>query len=769
MDTRLKNSHRIGVFLCVFLVTAAALLTVLAYPYIQEKAAQWHAGYEQSVEESSRTEHSASIQIMNSIYQAWREQKQKEAGKILTPSQVFLPGLDEKIRQEESAQADDAISGEETWEEDTWDDSQNSTYDAYYYEDLQSTMDSVGQEWQSFAREYSQILPYEMMDSQGKLLGSNVENPSVFFSQKLENGQMRLTLHFDESGAMEVKSVDGPDVNRDRMGNLMTNFQFYDPLEQRVSGDYRYSGVAFSGPRDVTYVYQFDLSDFRYIDGPTTPALHDYVSSGGYYGVVAVIGGILALLAFILPAIRPLGLGERRGSRLSFEPMCVLGFCWTALVCGGVPAGMIELTVQGEIIRELTEAGILPAAAEVLEFLANLAVWMFTYGILFWMAVSTGSVLRLGLWRYLKERTWTLRFCRFIKRWVVRCLNPFNEVDWHSNSTKAIGKAVIANFIILALISLLWFAGIGVLVIYSLVLFVLIQRYWKQMQEKYDVLLNAINQMAEGNLDVDVTENLGLFEPLKEQLARVRQGFKKAVDQEVKSERTKTELITNVSHDLKTPLTAIITYVNLLKQPGITKEEQDSYIDVLEQKSMRLKVLIEDLFEVSKASSGSVNLHLEPVDLVSLIKEVRLELSERIAGCGIDFRWKLPEEKVIANLDGQRTYRIFENLLVNITKYAMPNTRAYVTLETQEGWVVITLMNISAAEVTVSPQELMERFVRGDESRNTEGSGLGLAIAKSFTELQDGTMELSVEGDLFRVGLRWKMMEEPASEESRED
>ena len=124
---------------------------------------------------------------------------------------------------------------------------------------------------------------------------------------------------------------------------------------------------------------------------------------------------------------------------------------------------------------------------------------------------------------------------------------------------------------------------------------------------------------------------------------------------------------------------------------------------------------------------------------------------------------------MIANLDGQRTYRIFENLLVNITKYAMPNTRAYVTLETQEGWVVITLMNISAAEVTVSPQELMERFVRGDESRNTEGSGLGLAIAKSFTELQDGTMELSVEGDLFRVVLRWKMMEEPASEESRED
>ena len=760
MDTRSRNSHKIGVGLCVFLVTAAALLTVLAYPYMQEKATRWHTGYEQSMEESSRTEQSASIQIMNSIYQAWREQKQKEAGQILTPSQVFLPGLEEKIRQKQSGQGSDTVSSEETWE-----DSQNLSYDAYYYEDLQATMDSVGQEWQSFAREYSQILSYEMTDSQGNILGSNVENPSAFFSRKLENGQIRLTLRFDESGAMEVKSVDGPDVNRDRMGNLMTNYQFYDPLELRLSGDYRYSGVVFSGPKDVTYVYQFDLNDFRYLDGPTTPMLHDYVSSGGYYGVVVIIGGILALIAFVLPAIRPLGLGERRGSRLSFEPMCVLALCWAALVCGGVPAGMVELTARGEIIRELTDAGILPAAAEILEFLANLAVWMFVYGSLFWMAVSAGAVFRLGLWRYLKERTWTLRFCRFIKRWVVRCLNPFNEVDWHSNSTKAIGKAVLANFVILALISLLWFVGIGVLVIYSLVLFVLIQRYWKQMQEKYDVLLNAINQMAEGNLDVEITENLGLFEPLKEQLVRVRQGFKKAVDQEVKSERTKTELITNVSHDLKTPLTAIITYVNLLKQPGITEEERDSYIDVLEQKSMRLKVLIEDLFEVSKASSGTVNLNLEPVDLVSLIKEVRLELSERIAGCGVDFRWKLPEEKVIANLDGQRTYRIFENLLVNITKYAMLNTRAYVTLEKQEGFVVITLMNISAAEVTVSPQELMERFVRGDESRNTEGSGLGLAIAKSFTELQEGTMDLSIEGDLFRVVLRWKLLEEPAAEE----
>ena len=738
--------------MCVLLVTAASLLTVLAYPYIQEKASRWHAGYEQSVEESSRAEQEASVQIMNSIYQAWREQKQKEAGQILTPSQVFLPQLSQKLTKGLGAADGEGAASEE----DEFD------YYGYSYEELQSTMDSTGREWQSFAREYSQVLPYQMTDIQGNVLNSNVENPSAYFSKALGENQIRLSLHFDSSGAMEVKSVEGPETNRDRMGNLMTNYQFYDPLETRLSGDYRYSGVVFSGPKDVDFTYQFDLEDFRYPDSYGTSGLREYRNSGGYYGVVLTVGGILALIALVLPAVRPLGLGEGRFSRLSFEPMCFWALCWIAMIGEGLPAVMVELTAQGIILRELEEAGLLPALAEILEFLANLAVWIFVYGTMFWMALSTGAVFRLGLWRYLKERTWTLRFCRFVKRWVVRCLNPFNEVDWHANSTKAIGKAVLANFIIVTVISMLWFAGIGATVVYSIVLFFLIRRYWKQMEAKYDVLLNAINQMAQGNLDVEIEEDLGLFEPLKEQLVRVREGFKKAVDQEVASERTKTELITNVSHDLKTPLTAIITYVNLLKQPGITEEEKNSYIDVLEQKSMRLKALIEDLFEVSKASSGSVSMHLEPVDLVSLIKEVRLELSERIAGCGVDFRWKLPEEKVMVNLDGQRTYRIFENLLVNIMKYAMPGTRAYVNLEQQEGFVVVTLMNISASEISVSPQELMERFVRGDESRNTEGSGLGLAIAKSFTELQEGTMELSLEGDLFRVVLRWKMLGDEA-------
>ena len=403
------------------------------------------------------------------------------------------------------------------------------------------------------------------------------------------------------------------------------------------------------------------------------------------------------------------------------------------------------------------KAGFAKGAADMLTLLLNLLFWMVIYGVLCWGITCIRAVFTLGLWRYFKERTWLGRFLRWCKQWVCKGLDLFSNTDWESRSTRIIGKAVIANFIILALISCLWFWGIGALVIYSLVLFILLKKYWGQMQERYQLLLKGIHDMAEGDLDVEFAEDLGVFEPFKEQISHIRDGFKKAVAQEVKSEKTKSELITNVSHDLKTPLTAIITYINLLKQENITKEERDSYIEVLDRKSMRLKELIEDLFEISKANSGTVTLHLDSVDIVSLIKQVRYELADKIEASGVDFRFTLPDEKLTLRLDGQKTCRIFENLMVNITKYAMRGTRAYIQARREEGgYVAVTMRNISENELKVSPQELTDRFVRGDQSRNTEGSGLGLAIARSFTEAQGGTMELELEEDIFKVTVRWR-------------
>lgn len=255
-----------------------------------------------------------------------------------------------------------------------------------------------------------------------------------------------------------------------------------------------------------------------------------------------------------------------------------------------------------------------------------------------------------------------------------------------------------------------------------------------------------------------------MFDAFKAELEQVRTGFKKAVDEEVKSQRMKTELITNVSHDLKTPLTAIRTYIELLKKEDITEEERRSYIETLENKSMRLAVLIEDLFEVSKATSNNITLHPVEVDVVNLLKQVSIEHADAYEKRGLEVRWSVPEEKVLAQLDPQKTYRIFENLFGNIQKYAMEKSRVYVQVErinsrgenhVKPDQVEITIKNMSAEELHVASEELTERFVRGDASRNTEGSGLGLAIAKSFTEAQHGTLKIAVDGDLFKVVIRF--------------
>ena len=295
------------------------------------------------------------------------------------------------------------------------------------------------------------------------------------------------------------------------------------------------------------------------------------------------------------------------------------------------------------------------------------------------------------------------------------------------------------------------FAGYIVTALPLVVLFFLLRRRANRIQQDYAALLAAARRMAGGDLATPVEGDMGLFDPLKDELNQVRAGFEKAVAAEVRSQNMKTELITNVSHDLKTPLTAIITYVDLLKDPALSAEDRAKYIETLDKKSQRLKRLIEDLFEVSKAATRNVAMHYAEVDLAALLKQVQYELADKTEASGIDFRWQLPEERMPLVLDGQKTCRIFENLVVNITKYGMPGTRAYITLMPQEHGAQVVFKNISATELDFSAEEITDRFVRGDRSRNTEGSGLGLAIAKSFAELQGGTFSITVDGDLFKA------------------
>lgn len=371
----------------------------------------------------------------------------------------------------------------------------------------------------------------------------------------------------------------------------------------------------------------------------------------------------------------------------------------------------------------------------------------------------------------LKDRSFFCRYWRKIGRKLRKiCFRFYTEVvsyDIGTDAKRIIIKVLTVNFLILLVICSFWFAGIFGLLVYTVVIYFILKRYVMDIQEKYRRLLHATRSIAQGNLDTALYEDFGVFESYKAQLRQIQADFKKAVDEEVKSQRMKSELITNVSHDLKTPLTAIITYIDLLKEPGVTEEKRGEYLDILQKKANRLKILIEDLFEISKASSKTVSLQIVDVDICNLIRQAYLEQEDRVEAAHLNFKFTFPKERLILPLDSQKTYRIFDNLYTNIVKYALTGTRVYVTVRDTPDSVEVEMKNISAAELTMDPGELTERFVRGDDSRNTEGSGLGLAIAKSFAELQGGSMRLSFDGDLFKCLLTFKKSSAGKEEKQR--
>ncbi|UED80653.1 two-component sensor histidine kinase [Lysinibacillus sp. CD3-6] len=269
-------------------------------------------------------------------------------------------------------------------------------------------------------------------------------------------------------------------------------------------------------------------------------------------------------------------------------------------------------------------------------------------------------------------------------------------------------------------------------------------------------IMKDTKDMAEGRLNRDVkVKGKSPLAAHAENLNHLREGVRTSMHEQAKSERLKTELITNVSHDLRTPLTSIITYTDLLKNPDITEEERKQYIQILDKKSDRLKVLIEDLFEVSKMASGNIELHRSRVDITQLVQQAVGEHEEDLCKARLDLRMSMPNDPIYAYVDGQKWWRLIDNLIVNVLKYALEGTRVYVTLKrTANGDAEFTVKNVAKYEISENADELFERFKRADASRHTEGSGLGLAIAQSIVDLHGARMSIDVDGDLFKVIVR---------------
>ena len=286
-----------------------------------------------------------------------------------------------------------------------------------------------------------------------------------------------------------------------------------------------------------------------------------------------------------------------------------------------------------------------------------------------------------------------------------------------------------------------------------------------------DSLEEVLNHLSEGDTDYEVKEEeySGREQEIARRLNHISTGMRNALTEQVKSERLKADLITNVSHDIRTPLTSIINYVDLLKREDIQDPKVREYIDILDKKSARLKNLTEDLLEASKASSGNIRLDMQKIDLVELGLQAGAEFEDKFAAKGLELCMNAPEHPVYIRADGRHLWRVLENLYNNAAKYSMEHTRIYADILEQDGKGIFTLKNISANKLNISPDELTERFVRGDVSRTTDGSGLGLSIAKSLASLQGGELVIEIDGDLYKANVIFPLYEEPAAEPEEEE
>lgn len=776
---RAKNnkSNKGGILAAVLFVFLAAAGFVSLYPHFQMQVDFIRDEFNEDAMENE--------DFLRDLYKAntilYKELQEQILGTPLRYQDVYLSITEEPVSNTSAAYID--FGGESAGE----------YAGRKIYEMLRGWEDD-------FENQINYIMDYQIIDHEKDTMVTNTGSNLCQLGTKEASAELLsrypyyIKMRYDDAGFLEhvwVKGSDGDSLLRNVQRVMRSSYlerSFYDfyyadgYLQNSVSeGDIYYyydsslmkAQIAVNNtPRNCTICYAFTTEQKSFLTdcGIYTPRISSYgaYSSIGIANVFRIFLIILGVLALMLPLSKRYHLHEVWVFQFHLEILCLILFVLFVFM-GEIVTELVMYTMDSWDAYSLSDLGdmiqsCLPnLSVQYIEAITvgfNVVCLFLMFGLWYILVTGLGQVHTLGCKRYFKERSICYRIWHGANSYGSRKVTAFKEeilhVDLGANINKTLFKIVVLNYLVLAFLSMLWFAGVFLLLLYSVVLYLALKKYIRHIQMQYKNLLKATQSIADGNLQTKFTGDWGVFESYKNNLAEIQLGFSKAVEEEVKSQRMRTELITNVSHDLKTPLTAITTYIELLQEEGVTKEQREEYLDVLARKARRLKTLIEDLFEISKASSGNVVFQLEKVDIGNLMRQVYLEYEDKVEEAGLIFRFRMPEDKQFLMLDSQKTYRIFENLYTNIIKYAMPHTRVYVSLARHDDTVVIELKNMSGTELTVSPDSLMERFVRGDSSRNTEGSGLGLAIARSFVELQKGKMKVTVDGDLFKVTIVWK-------------
>ncbi|HWJ77584.1 MAG TPA: HAMP domain-containing sensor histidine kinase [Niallia sp.] len=389
----------------------------------------------------------------------------------------------------------------------------------------------------------------------------------------------------------------------------------------------------------------------------------------------------------------------------------------------------------------------------MIDFVVLILIAIISMVLLGFQVIFLGSQKEKRTFREVIKSTLAYQVVKSITNWINDVLSSKSLT---SRVILSIGLLLIG--ILIASFSSQYMEMLIILILYLLLFYVPIFFSLIKKAKDMDRIIHYSQAIVDGNEPQDIVIKRDKFlSVLTENMNSLKKGVIHSQNAQAKSERLKTELITNVSHDLRTPLTSIINYTELLKDQTLTEEVREGYLSIIDRKSQRLKVLIDDLFEVSKMVSGNIELKKEQVDLVQLLQQAMGEYNDSIQASNLDFRVSSKVESIYAIVDGQKMWRVFDNLIGNILKYSLEHTRVYISLNMEKEMAIIQFKNISKYELDDQVDELFERFKRGDTSRHTEGSGLGLAIAKSIVDLHGGTMEISTDGDLFKVTLKIKV------------
>jgi len=617
-------------------------------------------------------------------------------------------------------------------------------------------------DWYSQRDENINSIKYYITNSDNSI---NINNMPELTNKKLEkeieNSQFYLKAKLYKDGRVDVSTSLGNQFNT---GLFINNVNLEEWEDSRSDEEYTQNikkateSIDYKDEEDakdktkeeleeleITYIIPKDLENYN--DSFVKDMKYHYTTSE-YLILILIIGAVSILLLIITGLSIPYSYQERAIiSRLynkmflelkallwlAFMLICMLTFELLNPYYGNTDPSIMNIIYDGNIYFYLIGIPL------------TFVLYLLTYLSIIYMKYIYHSGFKKGF----VENSFMGRIGFAIFRRLKRALVKLMTLDISKDPNRSIFILLAVNLFILWIIAISDGLGFILAIIWAVFIFKYLVNFMLEIRDVY----GASSQLSKGDFNINLDEDTGMLTPISKNLNNIKEGFKLAVDKEIKSERMKSELISNVSHDLKTPLTSIITYVDLLKDENITRDDQRKYINILDRKSKRLNILIEDLFEASKAGSGNIELSLEEIDIIALFRQTLGEMEEKINNSNLIMRVNIPDDKVICKLDGRRTYRIFENIMENVLKYTMANTRVYIDVIEEDREVQFIFKNISSYEMNFDAKEITERFTRGDESRNTEGSGLGLSIAKSLVELQDGRMNISIDGDLFKLTL----------------